>query len=131
MPPAPLSVRQYGLIASALVVVFSWTMLRLRPKLEHDPQREDRFCRYLFICADNGPAQRGLQSLGGDGPRDIQNSIDSFRAAVQRDHASPFRWCDLGEAYMASGDLTKARYCFARGLQLAPNSPVIRLRVAN
>jgi cytochrome c-type biogenesis protein CcmH/NrfG len=59
------------------------------------------------------------------------DSVEALRAALSGDPASPFRWCDLGEAYAMHGDLENAEYCTRRGAALAPNVPAVKLRLCN
>src|SRR5207245_10945692 len=54
-----------------------------------------------------------------------------FEVALAGDPASPYRWCDLGDALVVTGDLDRARFSFARALELGPNLPPVLLRVAN
>jgi tetratricopeptide (TPR) repeat protein len=58
-------------------------------------------------------------------------SIQAFRSALVLDPASPFRWCDLGEAYLLGGDMEKARVCYLRGSALGPRMPPVQLRLCN
>jgi hypothetical protein len=54
-----------------------------------------------------------------------------FQEALERDEASAYRWCDLGEAMLEDGRIEGARHCFRRALELAPGIPQIRVRDAN
>ncbi len=58
-------------------------------------------------------------------------AVEAFTAAVRRDPASPYRWCELGEALAESGQIERARYCFRRGAALGPGTPSVLMRVAN
>src|SRR5450432_3808080 len=58
-------------------------------------------------------------------------SIQAFRSALILEPASPFRWCDLGEAYLLGGDVEKARVCYLRGSALGPRMPPVQLRLCN
>jgi tetratricopeptide (TPR) repeat protein len=100
-----------GLIASTVLVVFA-------PVHFYQTSRID-------------PAIEAFEALREGGPQALEASINGFRAGLQRDPASPFRWCDLGEAYLASGDLARAQYCFTRGLALGPKTPSIQFRAAS
>src|ERR1044072_6345987 len=55
---------------------------------------------------------------------------DELRQALRREPASPYRWCDLGEALLEDGQKERARYCFQQAQQLAPNLPPIWMRSA-
>lgn len=54
-----------------------------------------------------------------------------YRQALARDNASPYRWADLAEALAATGNVTDARRCFDRALELGSDVPAIWLRRAN
>jgi tetratricopeptide (TPR) repeat protein len=58
-------------------------------------------------------------------------AVEAFETALRRDMASPYRWCDLGEAWLAAGGIEKAEYCVNRALELGPNSPPVLIRAAN
>jgi hypothetical protein len=63
--------------------------------------------------------------------QDPLGAIRIYREALIADIASPYRWCDLGEAFVEAGLDLKARYCFARAVGRGPLSPVILMRAAN
>ena len=44
---------------------------------------------------------------------------------LERDSASPDRWCDLGDALLSAGQMQKAERSFKRAVQLGPNIPKI------
>ena len=77
------------------------------------------------------PAITAFAALREGGPPALERSVQDFRRALERDPASPFRWCDLGEAYLASGDDGLAGYCFSRALQLGSRTPAIQFRAAS
>ena len=49
---------------------------------------------------------------------------------LRQEAASPYRWCDLGEALLEDGQEEKARYCFEQAEKLGPNLPPIWMRAA-
>ena len=126
-----LSVRQTGLAASGFLIVATAAMLFVRPWMEGNANRERLFCGYLPWCAPDGPVERAFQALRNGAAGEPATAIGDLKTALERDPSSPYRWCDLGEAYLASGDLPQARTCYARGLELAKDNPVIQLRMAN
>ena len=65
-----------------------------------------------------------LRGQHGDGKR------EELREALGQESASPYRWCDLGEALLEDGQKEKARYCFQLAEKLAPNVPPIWMRAA-
>ena len=50
---------------------------------------------------------------------------------LQRDPQDPYRWADLGDAFLEAGRRDDARYCFSQVLILAPHSASFLLRVAD
>lgn len=65
---------------------------------------------------------------GEDG---VLEAVAGFEKALRAEPASPYRWCDLGEAHLEAGEQDRARYCFARAVERAPASPLALLRAAN
>jgi cytochrome c-type biogenesis protein CcmH/NrfG len=65
-----------------------------------------------------------LRGQHGDGKR------EELREALGQESASPYGWCDLGEALLEDGQKEKARYCFQLAEKLAPNVPPIWMRAA-
>lgn len=61
----------------------------------------------------------------------IRDGVRIFRAAVALDPASPYRWCDLGEALLDSGADEDARKSFARAEWLGSHLPPVLMRVAS
>jgi hypothetical protein len=58
-------------------------------------------------------------------------SLRLFALAVRRDRASPYRWCDYGEALLAAGDVGGARGAMERGLECGPAIAPILVRQVN
>jgi len=60
----------------------------------------------------------------------IQGSgkLPGLQEELREDPASPYRWCDLGEAFLQDGQNKKARYCFEQARLLAPDIPPIWMR---
>lgn len=56
---------------------------------------------------------------------------EELREALRQEPASPYRWCDLGEALLEDEQKKeKARYCFQQAQKQAPNVPSIWMRLA-
>lgn len=87
----------------------------------------ERFHLHWAISSE-GLAERAYERLlSGDQGR----ALELFELAVQRDPASPYRWCDWGEARLAAGDEAGARECMARGLERGPYIGPILARAVN
>src|ERR1019366_8332035 len=65
---------------------------------------------------------------GPHGEAEGGGKLGEVREALRQEAASPYRWCDLGEALLEAGQKEKARYCFQQAQQLAPNLPPIWMR---
>jgi hypothetical protein len=76
------------------------------------------------------------QVAGNEGYRQLWRgntsaAVACFETALRSDSAFPWRWSDLGEAFVAENQMDSARYCFRRAIALAPRDPQIALRAAN
>jgi len=87
-------------------------------------------CR-VFLCDDTPLVQRARDQLTGGKEENIQQAITTFRAVLQQDPQDPYRWVDLGNAFLQGGQKEEARYCFGQVLVLAPHSANFLLRVAD
>ncbi len=96
--------------------------------------------RVSAIAAENEPLRgladvnqeldREYEHLWEGGPESLEWAVSAYEESLRRDPASPFRWCDLGEALDRRSHLPRAKYCFERGVELGPNSPPVLLRAA-
>ncbi len=85
-----------------------------------------------FDSFSAGPLiERGYQALYSSGPGGAAGALAAFREALKRDPANPDRWADLALALEQYGRGGEAQFCYARSLELAPNSPQMWLRAAN
>ena len=87
-------------------------------------------CRF-FVCTNAPLESQARQQLAGVREEDVQEAIALFRTVLQRDSQDPYRWAELGEAYLEAGQREEARYCYGQVLALAPRSAPFLLRVAN
>lgn len=85
----------------------------------------------LLLCNDAPLVRRGRDQLTGGKEENVQQAISTFRNVLQRDPQDPYRWVDLGEAFLEAGQKEDARYCFGQVLVLAPRTAVLLLRVAD
>jgi tetratricopeptide (TPR) repeat protein len=87
-------------------------------------------CR--FFAGANEPLElRARQQLAGVSEEDLHEAIALFRELLQRDSQNPYRWADLGEAFLEARQKEEARVCYGQVLALAPHSAPFLLRVAN
>jgi hypothetical protein len=65
------------------------------------------------------------------GEVNVEKAASPLRSVLQQDPQNPYRWADLGEAYLHAGQRESARYCYSRMVALGPNSPPLLMRAAN
>ncbi len=97
---------------------------------QNNAEVERVLCR-LFVCNDAALESSARQQLTGVGQADAQNAIATFRELLERDSQNPYRWADLGEAFLDGGQREQARECHGQVLTLAPRSAPLLLRAAN
>ena len=57
-----------------------------------------------FLLCNNAPlVWRGRDQLTGGKEENIQQAITTFRTVLQRDPQDPYRWADLGDAFLKAG----------------------------
>ena len=98
---------------------------------QNDEQVNRVLCQF-FLC-NNAPLvwRARDQITAGGNEEDIQQAITIFRIVLQRDPQDPYRWADLGGAFLKAGKKEDARYCFGQVLVLAPHSAPFLLRAAD
>ena len=85
-----------------------------------------------FFADANAPLElRARQQLAGVNGPDVHEAIALLREILQRDPQNPYRWADLGEAFLDTRQKEEARECFDQMLALAPRSAPFLLRAAN
>ena len=85
----------------------------------------------FLLCDDTPLVQRARNQMTGGKEEDIQQAITAFRTVLQQDPQDPYRWVDLGDAFLEAGQKEDARYCFDQVLVLAPRTAEFLLRVAD
>ena len=109
------------LYCSGALVFFTW--------YSDDPEVEQFLCRF-YLCDNERLLDWAYEHLWEGDPQSLEWAVSAYQESLRRDPASPFRWCDLGEALKRRGDLPRAKYCFERGVELGPSSPPVLLRAA-
>ena len=97
---------------------------------QNNEQVERIQCRFL-LCTNAPLEWQARQQLTSVGEEDAKKAISLFRELLQRDSQNPYRWVDLGEAFLEAGQKEEARACYGQVLALAPQSASFLLRVAN
>jgi len=98
--------------------------------LPNNGQVDRVLCQFL-LCNDAPLVWRARAQLTEGKEENIQHAITIFRIVLQRDPQDPYRWAELGDAFLEAGQKEDARYCFGQVLVLAPRSAVFLLRVAD
>ncbi len=86
---------------------------------------------YFFLCNNAPLISHARNQMTEGGKENVQQAIAVFRRALQQDAQDPYRWADLGDAFLDAGQKEDARYCYGQVLALAPRSAPFLLRVAN
>ena len=94
-------------------------------------EQVNRFLCQFFLCNNAPLVWRARDQMAGGKEENIQQAITIFRLVLQRDPQDPYRWLDLGEAFLETGQKEDARYCFGQVLTLAPRTAVFLMRVAD
>jgi hypothetical protein len=103
----------------------------LSETLWQNNEQVNRVLCQVFLCNNAPLVWRGRDQLTRGKAENIQQAITTFRTVLQRDPQDPYRWVDLGDAFLEAGQKEDARYCFGQVLVLAPRSAVFLLRVAD
>lgn len=96
-----------------------------------DDRRAEALLRRHLVSSDASVVARAQQRMWAGEVEGPDGAVELFGEALRRDTASPYRWCDLGEALLEAGQTEQARYCFQRGVESGPHSPQTLLRAAN
>src|SRR5436309_1495701 len=86
--------------------------------------------RTSWLLDDEESQLRRGYEQAGEG-NSAKEAINRFSALLTRNPASPYRWCDLGEALLESGEVEHARYCFSRAYEFGPHVVPVLMRIAN
>ena len=97
---------------------------------KNNEQVNQVLCRF-FLCNNAPLVWHARDQLTTGKEENIQQAITIFRKVLQRDPQDPYRWVDLGDAFLEAGQKEDARYCFGQVLVLAPHSAALLLRVAD
>ena len=122
-------IQRLRLTLAALLLVYSAISMVVGSAASGDLSLNLAYCRWLPCSRDLPELARS--ALWEDTDIDDALVLAGFREALARDPASPFRWCDLGEAYMQQGRMSEARDCFEQAVKRGPFSPRILMRAAN
>lgn len=114
------SVAAGGLALTALGLAFFATEAQL---VQNSPLL-DALCA-MHLCSD------GLLEKRAQAAQDPAEQLRLYQTLVERDPASAYRWCDLGQALLERKQTAEAASAFMRAYELAPHVPAVLMRVAN
>ena len=112
-----------------LLIVCSSAVLALHTWFPGDVELEQALCRF-YLCGSEQLLDWAHRQLWLGDAQSVKLAVQAYEESLRRDPASPFRWCDLGEALVQMDDLDRASSCYHRAVELGPNSPPILLRAA-
>jgi tetratricopeptide (TPR) repeat protein len=103
-------------------------------EISADGRRDDaafqaRLCRALLCDSDH--IEEVADHAGETATPGAPQSLALHELAILNDPASPFRWCDLGQACLREKAVDRARACFRRAEELGPRNPAILMQAAN
>jgi Tetratricopeptide repeat len=123
--------RGVQLLFAVLLIFFAAARLLLVTVWRDNPGMELFLCRHLLICDTDRLRERSQTKLEEGEPEKVASAIRDLQEAVRRDPASAYRWCELGEALVESGQLDQAKAAMSRAVELAPKTPAVLLRDFN
>jgi hypothetical protein len=129
MTQSPINVCTSLTILGLGLVVYSSLGVFIDLRGQSDPALVSQLCHYL-MCAENLQMQHAF-GQAWSGQLESRQVAETVRQAVVRNSAYPYRWCDLGDALLESGQVEGARYSFERAAALGPHVPPVLLRQAN
>ena len=104
------------IILASLLLLYSCAGLLVDVRGQSDPVVVSQLCR-VFVCAENLELQHAYGRFWPE-QENIQWLEAAIRQSLIRNPAYPYRWCDLGDVLLASGQAAAARYSFERASQL-------------
>ncbi len=122
--------KRFSLALGVMLVLYALTSLVPSAWLWGHPWLQSLLCRF-WLCPNDSLVESAYRQIWYGGTSGLAAGTELLRKSVALDPASAYRWCDLGEALLESGQRLQARHCFQRALDLGPNSPPILLRAAN
>jgi O-antigen ligase/tetratricopeptide (TPR) repeat protein len=129
--PVPLSARP---LTRSVCVVLAFLLLLYAPAwilfeslYRSDPRKEAAFCHFGICDTDAIVAAMTLDH--GGKIADVPSG--ELLQALRRDSNDPNRWCDAGVAFLKSGQISKAKACFAEAVKLGPDIPTVRIRASD
>jgi hypothetical protein len=123
-------VRALTIIFGVILAAYCGAGVLAETVWQNNEQVERIQCRF-FLCTNAPLVWQARQQLTGVREEDARNAIVIFRRVLEREPQDPYRWADLGEAFLEAGQKEDARYCYGQVLALAPQSPPLLLRAAN
>ena len=128
--PRQMFAKRFSLVLALVLAVYAGAALVLHSWFPRDENVEAFLCRF-YLCDNDLLIESAYQDLWGSGPTAAADSIPEFEESLRRNPASPFRWCDLGDALLRAGEVDRSRYYYEQAVKLGPESPAVLLRAAH
>jgi tetratricopeptide (TPR) repeat protein len=103
----------------------------LSETLSPNNEQVDRVLCQFFLCNNAPLVWHARDQLTVGKEENTQQALALFRKVLQRDPQDPYRWADLGDAFLVAEQKENARYCFGQVMVLAPHTALFLLRVAD
>ncbi len=120
--------RKIGIGLSATLLLVAGAGLFRNTALGGQARLASALCKFWICGNDNQLADLSRAEIAHGSAECLGLAKLGFSELLNRDVAFPDRWADLGDAYLAAGDLEKAGYCFSRTRELGPHSPQTLVR---
>ena len=122
--------RNLTLTLGLILTVYSSVGVLSETILKDHEQVNRVLCQFL-LCNSAPLIARARDQLTPENDDNVQQAVTTFRTVLQQDSQDPYRWADLGDAFLEAGRKEDARYCFRQVSELAPRTAVLLLRVAD
>ena len=118
------------LLFGAVILLYSCARL-LAVHVSNGDETIERALGSFYLSDDVSLTSAAFQHLMAGPALNLAAARDIFHELLERDTASADRWCDTGGILAHTGQMEKGKYCLLRAAQLAPNSPLISMSIAN
>ena len=123
--------RRILVLGGSLLFLLALLHILLNTVWQGNDRVERYLCRNFLICDDERLLKAARHKLERGDPNDVAAAIEDYEEAVRRDPASAYRWCDLAQAYLMSGQVIQTRASISHALELAPYLSSIAMTAAN
>src|SRR5690242_11422296 len=116
----PVDIGRAVLLLFALILTGFAAIQLTSSQLAHGGESVQRRLAKFYLYDDARLTRSAVNYLINPQKPDAIAATGIYLALLERDSASPDRWCDLGDALVSAGQTQKAERSFKRAVQLAP-----------